>query len=306
MFRLPTSFENSFEPMEEWRSFYSIAEVFDPTQNTLRLPDRMTLSEYHEFLERVFTQGQITQYIHMCFPTESTTNTRALFRDAYLMAFTGDTSYRLPATAVMDLVVTEYSTFCLYHGSIYHGAIGYQFAAENEITRTNMEYIKDRYEALDRTLRSDPEYTTERVNTQTLAPTLGGPFQMLHQVWSNRPMYIRNDDLAYITPSDLAEYIQGGGRVISYDPAWRSLAVYISTPPARASIQQISTLLNYSSDTLRYLPYALHKNDPKDALKPHYGVELEVCSTKDVPEMIAAQDQLFFICKHDSSIGLPP
>ena len=68
-----------------------------------------------------------------------------------------------------------------------------------------------------------------------------------------------------------------------------------------ATREQLGTVLNYSSNVLEYLPFNIRSKT--EAKTPLYGVELETATHYHPREVIAAQQELFFICKSDGSIS---
>lgn len=68
-----------------------------------------------------------------------------------------------------------------------------------------------------------------------------------------------------------------------------------------ATREQLSTVLNYSSNVLEYLPFNIRSKTELKA--PLYGIELETATNYHPREVIAAQQELFFICKSDGSIS---
>lgn len=72
-------------------------------------------------------------------------------------------------------------------------------------------------------------------------------------------------------------------------------------PRGPASRQQLSTILNYSTNVLDYLPFNIRS--PKEAKAPLYGIELETATDYRPADVIAAQSELFFICKSDGTIS---
>lgn len=77
-------------------------------------------------------------------------------------------------------------------------------------------------------------------------------------------------------------------------------AITLYEPKRIASRDQLSNVLNYSTDVLDYLPYNIRS---KTELKtPLYGIELETATAYHPREVIAAQAELFFLCKQDGSI----
>jgi hypothetical protein len=68
-----------------------------------------------------------------------------------------------------------------------------------------------------------------------------------------------------------------------------------------ATREQLGTVLNYSTNVLEYLPFNIRSKT--EAKTPLYGVELETATHYHPREVIAAQQELFFICKSDGSIS---
>jgi hypothetical protein len=79
------------------------------------------------------------------------------------------------------------------------------------------------------------------------------------------------------------------------------LRLWLTMPRAPATREQLGTVLNYTSNVLDYLPF--HMRGDREQLSPLYGIELEACSNYTPQQIIAAQDELFFIMKQDGSIS---
>lgn len=70
--------------------------------------------------------------------------------------------------------------------------------------------------------------------------------------------------------------------------------------PAPGDRRNLERILNYSANVMNYLPYTIQgEKEPKAVL---FGVELEANGDYQPKELIAAQKDLFFIMKQDSSV----
>lgn len=78
------------------------------------------------------------------------------------------------------------------------------------------------------------------------------------------------------------------------------LRIWYIEPRSPATREQLSTILNYTTNVLDFLPFNIRGKGEQNA--PLYGVELEACSNYHPSEIIAAQQELFFIMKQDGSI----
>lgn len=87
---------------------------------------------------------------------------------------------------------------------------------------------------------------------------------------------------------------------ISIDVDGAALRIHYSEPRTPASREALSTILNYTTNVLDFLPFNIRGKGEQNA--PLYGVELEACSNYHPSEIIAAQQELFFIMKQDGSI----
>jgi hypothetical protein len=67
-----------------------------------------------------------------------------------------------------------------------------------------------------------------------------------------------------------------------------------------ATRREISSILNYSSNVLDFLPFTIRS--PKEEKAPLYGIELEASTDYSPGEAITHQKDLFFICKSDGTI----
>jgi hypothetical protein len=152
------------------------------------------------------------------------------------------------------------------------------------------------------------DYESKRAERLVINDRLISPFvSMFYKFANNRGIYLPTDPTAraygmyteWMRPTEVVN--------MSFDPslvsfsnrnAWSGLKLEARMKPGdRRGLEQI---LNYSANVLEYLPYTI--KGPKEPASTLYGVELEACSDYSPKEIIAAQKDLFFILKQDSSI----
>jgi hypothetical protein len=130
---------------------------------------------------------------------------------------------------------------------------------------------------------------------------------MFYKFANNRPIYMPTEDttrnfgmtLDWMRATDVIDFCNEPGRIrVTNRSNWAGLRVDIRAAPGdRRMLEQT---LNYSANVLMFLPYTI--KGPKEPTATLYGVELEACSDYTPKDVIAAQKDLFFICKSDSTI----
>lgn len=80
-----------------------------------------------------------------------------------------------------------------------------------------------------------------------------------------------------------------------------SVYFLLKQPRSTASRDMLSQVLNYSTNVLDMLPFTIRGSN--EQYSPLYGIELEACSDYSPQQIIAAQQELFFIMKQDGSIS---
>jgi hypothetical protein len=87
---------------------------------------------------------------------------------------------------------------------------------------------------------------------------------------------------------------------ISLESSYDYLCVFYKRKVKIATRREISSVLNYSSNVLDFLPFTIRS--PKEEKAPLYGIELEASTDYSPADAITHQKDLFFICKSDGSI----
>ena len=99
--------------------------------------------------------------------------------------------------------------------------------------------------------------------------------------------------------SVIADLLNAGRRIsLSYVP--ENGRIKFRPIPTLAERSHLERVLPYSTNVLEFIPYSV--KGPKEHKVPLYGVELEANSDYAPRDIIAAQKDLFFILKQDSSI----
>jgi hypothetical protein len=87
---------------------------------------------------------------------------------------------------------------------------------------------------------------------------------------------------------------------IYLESSYDYLCVFYKRKAKIATRREISSVLNYSSNVLDFLPFTIRS--PKEEKAPLYGIELEASTDYSPAEAITHQKDLFFICKSDGTI----
>lgn len=103
----------------------------------------------------------------------------------------------------------------------------------------------------------------------------------------------------WTTPRNIAYVMESGATVRLEIPAALDL-IHFKEVPRPSDRRTLSSVLNYTANVLDYLPFTI--KGPKEPSATLYGVELETSSAYTPTDIIAAQTDLFFIMKADSSI----
>jgi hypothetical protein len=151
-------------------------------------------------------------------------------------------------------------------------------------------------------------YESKRAERLVINDRLISPFvSMFYKFANNLRIYLPTDPTAraygvnaeWMRPTEVVALSIDPSLVsVSSRSTWSGLKLEARMKPGdRRGLEQI---LNYSANVLEYLPYTI--KGPKEPASTLYGVELEACSDYSPKEIIAAQKDLFFILKQDSSI----